>query len=85
MKSSHLLERNKNLKFYFLGQEWAVFKLGFPGKINQICVDTAHFKGNFPDSAKVDGTNLGSGEWTQETSDVYWQNILGPSKVKQFL
>ena len=31
------------------GHDWAVLKLGAPGRIDEILVDTAHFKGNYPD------------------------------------
>lgn len=68
----------------FLGQEWAVFKLGFPGKIFKVCVDTAHFKGNYPDSVKIEGAYLGSSDWSEETEHVGvgWKTILGPAKVR---
>ena len=35
------------------GHDWAVVKLGLPGKIRRIEVDTAHFKGNFPESCSL--------------------------------
>ena len=31
------------------GHDWAVLELGAPGRIKEIVVDTAHFKGNYPD------------------------------------
>jgi allantoicase len=31
------------------GHDWAVLKLGAPGRIDEVVVDTAHFKGNYPD------------------------------------
>jgi allantoicase len=31
------------------GHDWAVMELGAPGLIEEIHVDTAHFKGNYPD------------------------------------
>ena len=31
------------------GHDWAVLELGAPGRIEEIVVDTAHFKGNYPD------------------------------------
>ncbi|XP_049870195.1 probable inactive allantoicase [Pectinophora gossypiella] len=63
------------------GEEWAVFKLGFPGRIEKVCVDTAHFKGNFPDSVKIEGTYLECADWTPETKNNNWHNILKPSKL----
>ena len=55
-------ERNSLLLFLFKvdpktgvldfadGKEWCVLKLGVPGVVKKIEVDTNHFKGNFPDS-----------------------------------
>ena len=37
------------------GKEWCVLKLGVPGRVKRIEVDTNHFKGNFPDSIVVEG------------------------------
>ncbi|MGB7848035.1 MAG: allantoicase, partial [Candidatus Acidiferrum sp.] len=55
------------------GNDWAILKLGVPGAIQRIEVDTAHFKGNFPDScsleacyarnAGLDAANAGSQAW----------------------
>lgn len=35
------------------GNEWAVMQLGMPGEVSSVVIDTAHFKGNFPESVKV--------------------------------
>ena len=37
------------------GYEWCAFKLGIPGFMKVIEVDTNHFKGNFPDSIAIEG------------------------------
>ena len=42
------------------GFEWCAFKLGIPGFMKVIEVDTNHFKGNFPDSIAIEGTYGGS-------------------------
>ena len=31
------------------GHDWAILQLGAPGVIDEVIVDTAHFKGNYPD------------------------------------
>ena len=44
------------------GHDWAILELGTAGTIDEITVDTAHFKGNYPDrcfiqaSASAEGT-----------------------------
>ena len=34
--------------------DWAIIRLGFPGKVDKIGVDTAHFRGNFPQKVRVE-------------------------------
>ena len=36
------------------GHDWAVIHLGIQGSLHRIEIDTAHFKGNYPDSASVE-------------------------------
>ena len=40
------------------GHDWAVVHLGIPGAIARLELDTAHFKGNYPDSASVEAAVL---------------------------
>lgn len=35
------------------GHDWCVLALGLPGRVRRIEVDTAHFKGNFPDRCSL--------------------------------
>jgi allantoicase len=37
------------------GYDWAVIRLGAPAAISRIEIDTNHFKGNYPESASIDG------------------------------
>jgi allantoicase len=36
------------------GHDWCIVRLGAPGKISRIDVDTSHFKGNYPDSCSLE-------------------------------
>ena len=36
------------------GHDWATFRLGMPGTVEQVLVDTTHFKGNAPGWVSVD-------------------------------
>lgn len=58
--------------------DWVIVRLGAPGVIQRIVVDTAHFRGNFPQSVSVEGLNY-SGH-TPEPEDTSWTKILGPQK-----
>ncbi|MEV0841633.1 allantoicase [Actinocatenispora sera] len=38
------------------GVDWAVVRLGVPGVVRRVVVDTAHFTGNFPERCAVEAT-----------------------------
>ncbi|KRT85901.1 hypothetical protein AMK59_2507 [Oryctes borbonicus] len=56
------------------GSEWAIFKLACIGEVEKIDIDTKHFKGNYPDSAKVEGGMRVNGE-------IVWKTILPATKL----
>jgi allantoicase len=37
------------------GHDWCILALGLPGRVRRVEVDTAHFKGNFPDRCSLQG------------------------------
>lgn len=41
------------------GHDWALLELAHPGVIEEIIVDTAHFKGNYPDRCSIQATGEG--------------------------
>ena len=40
------------------GHDWTVVHLGMPGTVSRLELDTAHFKGNYPDSASVEAAMM---------------------------
>ena len=40
------------------GQDWALIRLGAPGVMHAVVVDTAHFTGNFPAECSVEALSL---------------------------
>jgi len=46
------------------GHDWVVVKLGTEGRVRRIEMDTNHFKGNYPDTASIDGSRDGE-TWTE--------------------
>ena len=40
------------------GNDWVIIALAHPGLIRKIEIDTAHFKGNYPDRADIRGTSI---------------------------
>lgn len=68
------------------GWEWAVFRLGHPGAISSIEVDTNHFKGNSPDSCRIEACSLSPGDEarcvTAGWNSGKWQLLLPPQKLR---
>ncbi|MEX2691675.1 allantoicase [Rhizobium mongolense] len=68
------------------GHDWAVIRLGHPGTINRIIVDTAFFKGNFPDTCELLGAYLPDLGDTLSEADTAasenWQPILTRTKLQ---
>lgn len=40
------------------GHDWAIIRLGHAGLVKRVVVDTAHFKGNFPDGCEIRAISL---------------------------
>ncbi len=55
--------------------------LGRPGTIRRIEVDTAHFKGNYPDRVSVEAAMLASNEDAVSGRNE-WQTLLPESKLQ---
>lgn len=62
------------------GHDWSIIKLGTPGRISQLEVDTAYFKGNFPESCSLEAVN--SPERNVSGNEVPWQAILSRTKLQ---
>jgi len=43
------------------GHDWAILELGTFGKVSEVVVDTAHFKGNYPDRCSIQATRRAHG------------------------
>ena len=59
--------------------DWAVIKLGAPGHISKVIVDTAHFRGNFPQKVTVEAISW-SAESEPTVTEEGWKTIVPPSK-----
>ncbi|MFT0140394.1 allantoicase [Alcanivoracaceae bacterium MT1] len=55
------------------GHDSAIVRLGAPGDVHQLEIDTAHFTGNYPMAASVDACVLGDGE---DPASARWQPLL---------
>ena len=60
------------------GHDWLILQLGHAGKIEMINVDTAFFKGNYPDRVSLDGVYLSGFDQDAPTlEEVAWHDVLG--------
>ncbi|MEM6744842.1 MAG: allantoicase [Pseudomonadota bacterium] len=72
------------------GYDWIIVQLGAAGEVSRIEIDTAHFKGNFPDRASVQAAEVAWG--TDEsivTQSMFWTRLLeekklGPDRIHVF-
>jgi allantoicase len=62
------------------GHDWAIVRLGTPGVVTKIEIDTNHFKGNYPESASVDGC-LTPGSTLEMLTSAAWTEILPRVKL----
>ena len=63
------------------GHDWTILRLGAPGLLAKVEIDTNHFKGNYPDSASVEGC-FAPGAGIEALSGVHWRELLPPSKLQ---
>jgi allantoicase len=72
------------------GNDWAILKLGHPGRIRRVEVDTAFFKGNYPSKCSLHGLFEPDAPDQQiKAESPRWLEILppvelGPDRLHQF-
>ena len=65
------------------GHDWAIIKLGRPGLIHSVEVDTSHFKGNFPESCSLETCNArGASEDRLTDLSTPWASLLPRTKLQ---
>lgn len=65
------------------GNDWVIVALGHAGIVEQIVVDTLHFKGNYPESCSIQGAFVKGGTDSQiATQSLYWRELLPSQKLQ---
>jgi len=65
------------------GHDWVILKLGVPGTIHRVEIDTAHFKGNYPDSCALQAASANnSAVDALNASSLPWEVVLPDTKLK---
>ncbi|KAJ4001585.1 galactose-binding domain-like protein [Lentinula boryana] len=64
-------------------KDWVIIRLAAPGFLEQVELDTAHFKGNFPESCEIHAlASMSDMKWTVERSESEnWTLILPRTKL----
>ena len=63
------------------GNDWVIVALGRPGEIGKVEIDTAHFKGNYPDRVSLEAAMFDKGEPATAASD-RWAPLLPEQKLE---
>ncbi|MEJ0003346.1 MAG: allantoicase [Pararobbsia sp.] len=59
------------------GNDWCIVALGHPGILRRVEVDTAHFKGNFPDRCSLQAARVAGGtDSSLITQSMFWETLL---------
>ncbi|MCI3933877.1 allantoicase [Streptomyces sp. AN091965] len=63
--------------------DWALVRLGAPGVIHGVVVDTAHFRGNYPQAVSIEGTAVEGSPTPEEllADDVKWTVLVPRTPV----
>ncbi|AMO36957.1 allantoicase [Thauera humireducens] len=65
------------------GNDWCVLELGAPGTVEKIEVDTAYFKGNYPDRCSIQAAYVTGGtDRSITTQSMFWQTLLPEQKLE---
>jgi allantoicase len=65
------------------GYDWMILKLGAPGTLRKIEVDTNHFKGNYPDACMIEGVHKSGAVSPDQLADEFtpWVTVLPQTKL----
>ncbi|WP_018639687.1 allantoicase [Parafrankia elaeagni] len=65
------------------GSDWAIIRLGSPGIVHAVTVDTTHFTGNAPEAVELHGATLAGYPSAEEVAEdsVTWVPLVGRTPV----
>ncbi|HEY0252251.1 MAG TPA: hypothetical protein VGC41_12035 [Kofleriaceae bacterium] len=62
--------------------DWCVIRLGMPGRIRGVVVDTAFFRGNYPDTCSLEGAAIDSPLDLAELQNAHWVPLIPRSDLQ---
>lgn len=63
------------------GHDWCVVRLGLPGAVRGLDIDTNHFTGNFPAYAKVEACEAPAGASLARLERAAWRELVPKSRL----
>lgn len=63
------------------GHDWCLIKMGVPGVIHGVDIDTNHFTGNYPEHASVEATVAPADATAEDLAKAEWTRIVPVSKL----
>jgi allantoicase len=63
------------------GHDWCVVRLGAPGVVREVVVDTTHFRGNHPESAAIDATRIDREPARWDGGALEWASLIPPTSL----
>ena len=66
------------------GHDWAIVRLGVPGIVHGVVIDTSFFTGNYPEQASIDAATVDRSPSVDRmmSDDIRWQPLLKKSSLK---
>ena len=66
------------------GYDWCIVRLGLPGIIRGVVVDTSHFKGNYPEHSSLEACSVEGQPDAEQLMDerLQWSGVLSIAKLK---
>lgn len=64
------------------GHDWCIIRLGLPGIVRGVVVDTSHFRGNYPESCSLEACALDGVPTHEELQNASWRELLGQSQLQ---
>ncbi|MBU8899455.1 allantoicase [Corallococcus sp. M34] len=82
-RAAHMGEGWETRRKRVPGFDWIIVKLTTPGTVERVEVDTAHYKGNFPDMCSLEGCYLREPVVDfANARDIVWTELLARTKLQ---
>jgi allantoicase len=63
------------------GNDWIVVKLGAPGIVERVVVDTCHYKGNYPDRCSLQAALADGTDESIVNQAMFWRELVDEQKL----